>query len=253
MLDQVKRSWKISQALNNILNTQRLQHHKIGICFKGESSSSKKNANEKIQISYADILCNHPKEEKSFHQEQRSTYNNPRNEGKLSPGKNITSSQGYPNKYQTIFLGCCFHRKNFGHQAKHCKAYKDNGSRYRTNYQNKPRSLKEQGQITTYNSFDPLAKYDLVCSKCNDFNNDAQNFPFISKRKELKKEKSTTDKFFLDLCAHSDENQWFVDSGCSRHMTDDQKKFISLNKKGGNVSFESGSAKIAEKKDCCSC
>ena len=56
-----------------------------------------------------------------------------------------------------------------------------------------------------------------------------------------------TDKCGLALCAHSDENHWFVDSGCSRHMTGDKKKFVSLNKKNGNVSFESGSAKITGK------
>jgi len=82
----------------------------------------------------------------------RPTYSNPRNEGKLSPGKNTTSNQGYPNRYETIFVGCCFHCKNFGYQAKHCKAHKDYTSRYKINYQNKSRRLKEQGQIKTFNS-----------------------------------------------------------------------------------------------------
>ena len=56
-----------------------------------------------------------------------------------------------------------------------------------------------------------------------------------------------TDKCGLALCAHSEENHWFVDSGCSRHMTGDQKKFISLKKKNRNVSFRNGSAKIIGK------
>ena len=59
-LEQVKRSWQSSQALDNILNTQKPQYDKSGIGFKGESSSTKNNAR-----SYASILSSHPKEEKS--------------------------------------------------------------------------------------------------------------------------------------------------------------------------------------------
>jgi len=55
------------------------------------------------------------------------------------------------------------------------------------------------------------------------------------------------DKHNLALCAHSDENHWFVDSGCSRHMTGDKNKFVSLNNKDGIVSFGSGSTKITGK------
>lgn len=69
----------------------------------------------------------------------------------------------------------------------------------------------------------------------------------MSKREELEKEEPTTNKCDLVLCGQSDENQWFVDSGCLRHMTGGQNKFISLNKKDGNVSFGSASAKISRK------
>ena len=35
-----------------------------------------------------------------------------------------------------------------------------------------------------------------------------------------------------------DKNQWYLDSGCSRHMTGDKNQFISLESKdGGNVTF----------------
>jgi len=55
------------------------------------------------------------------------------------------------------------------------------------------------------------------------------------------------DKCDLALCAQSEETLWFVDSGCSRHMIGDKRTFISLIKKQGNVSFRSGSTKIAKK------
>jgi hypothetical protein len=34
-----------------------------------------------------------------------------------------------------------------------------------------------------------------------------------------------------------EEDEWYIDSGCSSHMTRDQDKFISLKRKGGNVAF----------------
>jgi hypothetical protein len=34
-----------------------------------------------------------------------------------------------------------------------------------------------------------------------------------------------------------EEYEWFIDSGCSSHMTGDQRKFVRLKKKGGNVAF----------------
>jgi hypothetical protein len=42
--------------------------------------------------------------------------------------------------------------------------------------------------------------------------------------------------------------EWYIDSGCSSHMTGDQDKFISLKRKGGNVAFRDDSyAKIVGK------
>jgi hypothetical protein len=38
-----------------------------------------------------------------------------------------------------------------------------------------------------------------------------------------------------------EEDEWYIDSGCSSHMTRDQEKFISLKRKGGNVAFEDDS------------
>ena len=39
-----------------------------------------------------------------------------------------------------------------------------------------------------------------------------------------------------------EEDEWFIDSGCSYHMTGDQSKFVSLKKKGGNVTFGNDSS-----------
>jgi hypothetical protein len=45
-----------------------------------------------------------------------------------------------------------------------------------------------------------------------------------------------------------EEDEWFIDSGCSSHMTGDQSKFVSLKKRGGNVAFgDDSSTKILGK------
>ena len=42
-----------------------------------------------------------------------------------------------------------------------------------------------------------------------------------------------------------EEDELYIDNGCSSHMTEDQDKFISLKRKGGNVACgDDSSAKI---------
>ena len=45
-----------------------------------------------------------------------------------------------------------------------------------------------------------------------------------------------------------EEDEWFIDSGCSSHMIEDQSKFVILKKRGGNVAFgDESSTKILGK------
>ncbi|RVW84451.1 Retrovirus-related Pol polyprotein from transposon RE1 [Vitis vinifera] len=59
---------------------------------------------------------------------------------------------------------------------------------------------------------------------------------------EEEKEKEVANMCFMaidDLDEGSKEDKWFLDSGCSRHMTEDESKFAFLTKrKGGYVTFE---------------
>ena len=140
-LEQIKKGCKSSQILETILKNQKPQHDKSRIGFKGESSSTKNNVK-----SYVDELSYNPKDEKCTpnpKNEERITpkknmesnhghyskykpvlhqgpIKNPKNEGEVIPRKEIDSNHGCFNKYKTIFLGHCFHCKNFGHQARHC-------------------------------------------------------------------------------------------------------------------------------------
>ena len=41
----------------------------------------------------------------------------------------------------------------------------------------------------------------------------------------------------ISLCATENQNLWHLDSGCSKHMTDDPNKFITLKYNKGKVTF----------------
>ena len=50
--------------------------------------------------------------------------------------------------------------------------------------------------------------------------------------------KKNTDNCALALKAQNNKDVWYVDSGCSTHMTGDRRNFVSLKeKKDGIVSF----------------
>jgi hypothetical protein len=50
--------------------------------------------------------------------------------------------------------------------------------------------------------------------------------------------KKEDDKCGLVLSAQRQKNPWYIDSGCSKHMTGDKSKFLTLSEsKSGNVTF----------------
>ena len=52
----------------------------------------------------------------------------------------------------------------------------------------------------------------------------------------------------ITLCATESQNLWHLDSGCSKHMTGDPSKFITLKDNKGNFTFgDSPSSKIIGK------
>jgi hypothetical protein len=68
----------------------------------------------------------------------------------------------------------------------------------------------------------------------------------IWRRKEIPNNEDCRIALTIEECKEEDE--WYIDSGCSSHMTGDQDKFIILKRKGGNVAFgDDSSAKILGK------
>jgi hypothetical protein len=66
------------------------------------------------------------------------------------------------------------------------------------------------------------------------------------KRKEIPHNENYRRALVTKEC--KEEYEWFIHSGCSYYMTRDQRKFINLKKKSGNVSFgDDSSTKILGK------
>jgi len=63
------------------------------------------------------------------------------------------------------------------------------------------------------------------------------------RRKEIPNNEDYRIALTIEEC--KEENEWYIESGCSSHMTGDQDKFIILKIKGGNVAFgDDSSSKI---------
>ena len=61
-------------------------------------------------------------------------------------------------------------------------------------------------------------------------------------------EKEEKESSLISLCAMKSQNLWNLDNGCSKHMTGDPKKFITLKDNKGKVTFgDNASSKIIGK------
>ena len=69
-----------------------------------------------------------------------------------------------------------------------------------------------------------------------------------TKQKKYWREKEEKESSVIALCATESQKLWHLDSGCSKHMTGDPTKFITLNDNKGKVTFgDSLSSKIIGK------
>jgi hypothetical protein len=104
-----------------------------------------------------------------------------------------------------------------------------------------------------YNSFSPLIDKNFACYKCNYLGHKARDCRYMNadvpmpttlwRRKEIENNEDCRIALTTEECKEEDE--WYIDNIFSSHMTRDQDKFISLKRKGGNVSFgDDSSAKI---------
>ena len=83
-------------------------------------------------------------------------------------------------------------------------------------------------------SFSPLQD-EIECSFCNKFGHEEfecrrKRQPKISTNSKVWKKKDLQFKSCdIDLFVDEEENKWYIDSRCSKHMTSDSDKLISYN------------------------
>jgi hypothetical protein len=186
---------------------------------------------------------------------QRSSNQYERNYRRIDHEPRWTTSQRSPltPRYQNFFLGHCYTCKNFGHKAINCRINERNKYARNMNGVNR-RYGNNRGFVNrSYNSFYPLMDKNIVCYKCNYLGHKARDCRYMNedvpmpttvwRRKEIPNNEDYRIALTAEKCKEEDE--WYIDSGCSSHMTGDQDKFISLKRKGGNVAFgDDSSAKI---------
>jgi hypothetical protein len=166
-----------------------------------------------------------------------------------------TTSQRSPltPRYQNFFLGHCYTCKNFGHKAINCRINERNKYARNMNGVNRRYGNNHGFVNRSYNSFYPLMDKNIVCYKCNYLGHKARDCRYMNedvpmpttvwRRKEIPNNEDCRIALTAEKCKGEDE--WYIDSGCSSHMTGDQDKFISLKRKGGNVAFgDDSSTKI---------
>jgi hypothetical protein len=166
-----------------------------------------------------------------------------------------TTSQRSPltPRYQNFFLGHCYTCKIFGHKAINCRINERNTYARNMNGVNRRYGNNHGFVNISYNSFSPLMDKNIACYKCNYLGHKARDCRYMNedvpmpttvwRRKEIPNNEDCRIALTAEECKEEDE--WYIDNGCSSHMTGDQDKFISLKRKGGNVAFgDDSSAKI---------
>jgi hypothetical protein len=109
----------------------------------------------------------------------------------------------------------------------------------------------KRAQVKHNNSYEHNNHYDLLfsepeCYICHNYGHKAadcrlRNFkpdsnPTAENFKIWKKKED--DKCRLVLSAQREKNPWYIESGCSKHMTRDKSKFLTLSeRKSRNVTF----------------
>jgi len=102
---------------------------------------------------------------------------------------------------------------------------------------------------SSYNNFS-LLENEIECSICNNFGHEESEcrskFRQTSQKEQTplnpkvwRKKELQTERCGITLYVEGQENQWYINSGCSKHMTGDKEKLHSYNalEKEKSVSF----------------
>jgi transposase InsO family protein len=264
---QKKNMQNNSKVLNDIINSQKPHHDKSGLGYNQteKGSSSKTTKQETYPKIYAETIKGDRKvykenyrtllhrEDSDFRINDRQKIDRPQEEEgfiRVPPFRRSSTP-----RYQTIFFGLCYACNNFGHKVVNCRANNRNINNFESHTQKGYPRRPSETQRRSYNMFESLST-EVECYKCNNFghmakdcrmtvpprepqqNNNShihepQKRTWIRKQNQYSNEECT-----LALQAKKKKHGWYVDSGCSKHMTGDRDMFLTLRKeRDGSVSF----------------
>ena len=248
---------KGSKTLDEIINVHRSPLNKIGLGYNGETSQASTSK------SYLDAARRNEKKHNGDHQAKQGrsanrdyqgqsilrvnkSYNQPQVKSsqfgsRMDDNRNYNHLAGRFGNRRSFFNGQCFSCHNFGHKAAQCVAYKTIMTR---------EAQKQRSMIgitkRTYNNFSALEN-EVECSICNNFGHEdsecrsrfQQTKEQASNTKAWRIKEPQTERCGIAFYAEGQENLWYIDSGCSKHMTGDKEKLGSYSalEKGKKVSF----------------
>jgi hypothetical protein len=274
-----------TRILDNIINSQIPYYDRSGLGYNQmqteKGSSSKMTEKEAEPRSYAEAIRGPSKKEEDM-KTQEEDYRDTapprrfRSQYQQQPTIEIPQEEeGFRRetpfrrsstpRYQTIFLGLCYSCNNFGHKVVNCRANTKNISNYEGYTRNSYPRRSHEAQNRSYNRFGSLSD-EVECYKCNNFGHMAKycrlTIPPREPKKNINSHKKEPqriwirkqDQFNTEECNLSLQDQhkkhgWYVDSGCSKHMTGDKDRFLTLKKeRDGSISFgNDNSARIIGK------
>eukprot|EP00253_Pinus_taeda_P031396 PITA_31396 len=256
-----------SETLDEIISVQRSPLIKTGLGYNGETSQastsksyldatrrSEKWPNRSHQVNQGQLSSktNKDYQENRGHATLRTkrSYNQPQVKSSQFSSR-MDGSRNYnrlDDSRRNFFNGQCFSCHNFGHKAAQCVAYKT----IMTREAQKQTSMKHRSmpEITkrTYNNVSALES-EIECSICNNFGHEDSECRSrfwkttqkeqISSAKTWRMKEPQPDRCGIALYAEGQENEWYIESGCSKHMTGDKEKLESYTalEKGKKVSF----------------
>jgi hypothetical protein len=268
-------SIKALEGLTSILNQQRNSKLKVGLGYEEGSSSDHPSNTKPIKfVKFSNIDNSHSAETKKENQplrrnERKSIRTEFCRSEKLSAWKKSThSKKTIFFQVQRIFLWIFFFCSNFGHKDINCSLrFRYEQSSFSRNNYLPPQRLRQPSnkqsqtinhvmtgrrtQVKNNNSYEHNNHYDLLfsepeCYNCHNYGHKAadcrlRNYkPYLNPAAENFKvwKKKKDDQCRLVLLSQRQKNPWYIDSGCSKHMTGDKSKFLTLSEnKSGNLTF----------------
>jgi hypothetical protein len=152
-------------------------------------------------------------------------------------------------RYQNFFHGYCFYCSNVRHKIANCQIkFRDIQLRRSRNKQSLQHRTKQPMSTQSCTNHFDLLDNELECYNCHNFGHNVVNCHLKNYKVDLRIKplarnantwkKKDSEKCGLVLSVEKQKDPWYIDSGCSKHVTRDKDNFMSISKiKTGNVTF----------------